>query len=73
MTEVEPTICPLCDSTLRSELVDKTYEVAGRTRRVRGVRILVCTACGERFATADGAATVDKALGIGTKKKRPAA
>jgi YgiT-type zinc finger domain-containing protein len=66
--------CPSCGHTgITAGAIDKTYQIDGVSRRVRGVPALVCPHCGERFIGPEGAAYVDRKLGAARRGRRPAA
>ena len=62
---IDLTTCPMCGKagTVRKK-VDRTYEVRGSRRVVRGVSAQACPHCGETFIDLEAARRVDCALGL---------
>jgi YgiT-type zinc finger domain-containing protein len=67
--------CPECrKSGIRTEAVDRVYEVHGVRRVARNVLVQACPHCGASFLGPKAMTQVDKALRLGQRRARkPAA
>jgi YgiT-type zinc finger domain-containing protein len=68
------TRCPSCGRRgITKKRVQRTYEIGGARRVVRGVEAQVCPHCGATFLDLDAIQQVDHALNLGRARRRRSA